>query len=53
MMYVCVCVCVLWQAVIVSEQKIQEAERLKAAIETLLQEAGQRTLREVCIGTLF
>lgn len=35
------------QAVIVSEQKTQEAERLREAMEALLQEAGQRTLREV------
>ena len=30
-----------------SEQKTQEAERLRAAMDALLHEAGQRTLREV------
>ena len=40
-------VCVLWQAVIVSEHKTLEADRLRAAMDALLQEAGQRTLREV------
>ncbi|CAI8004578.1 Sodium channel and clathrin linker 1 [Geodia barretti] len=35
------------QAVIVSEHKTLEAERLRAAMDALLQEAGQRTLREV------
>ena len=38
---------VVWQAVIVSEQMTLEAERLRAAMDALLQEAGQRTLREV------
>ena len=40
-------VCVLWQAVIVSEHKTLEADRLRAAMDALLQEAGQRILREV------
>ena len=38
---------VVWQAVIVSEQKTQEVERLRAAMEALLQEVGHRTRREV------
>lgn len=34
-----------------SQQKTQEAERLRVAMDTLLQEAGQRTCKEVCIHT--
>ena len=36
-----------------SQQQAQEAERLRAAMEALLQEAGQRTRKEVlfyCAG---
>ena len=37
------------QAVMVSEHKAQEVEKLRASMEALLQEAGQRTRREVSL----
>ena len=43
----CDTVCACPQAQIQEQQQVQEVGRLKKAIATLLQEAGERTRREV------